>query len=66
MKKKNRVYPPGVKVYFSDDESKQLLERLKTDAQKYKISVSKLIYFAVEYGLGYVEAGFDDMKPKAR
>ncbi len=66
MKQTKRVYPPGVKVYFSDAESQKLLERLKQDSKKYKVSVSKIILFSIEFGLPYVESSFDDMKPKPK
>ena len=64
MPTKKRVYPPGTKVYFPDKESQELFKRLKQDAKKYHTSISKLILYSVEYGLGYVEASFEDMKPK--
>ena len=62
MPTKKRVYPPGTMVYFSDKESQELLKRLKQDAKKYHTSVSKLILYSIEFGLGYVETSFDDMK----
>jgi hypothetical protein len=61
---KNRKILPSIRVYFQPD-SKKLLEQLRADAKKYRVSLSTLVFYCIEYGLGYVEASFDDMKKTA-
>ena len=64
MSKKIKA-PPSAKIYFPDKESQELLKRLKQDAKKYRVSLSKLLFYAIEYGIGYVEGSFDDLiKPQ--
>lgn len=55
---------PGTKVYFPDKESQELFKNIKRIAKKYHMSVSKIILYSIEFGLGYVEASFEDMKNK--
>lgn len=58
---KKRKILPSIRVYFQPD-SKKLLEQLKADSKKYRVSLSTLVFYCIEYGIGYVEASFDDLK----
>lgn len=60
IKKNTRTFPPAVKIYFGKGE-KHLLEALKKDAKKYRLSVSALAFYALEAGLGFVEKHFDEL-----
>ena len=55
---------PSIRVYFQPD-SKDLFKRLKDDAKKYRVSLSTLVFYCIEYGLGFVESSFDDMKKQS-
>jgi hypothetical protein len=58
---KKRKLLPSIRVYFQPD-SKKLLEQLRVDAKKYRVSLSTLVFYCIEYGIGYVEGSFEDMK----
>lgn len=62
-KKLNR--PARLQVYFGQGR-KDLLTILKRDAKKFRVSMSDLIFFSIEYGIGHVEEHFNTMRSKSR
>ena len=62
MPKQNK--PPSIEVYQGAND-KPLFNRLKRDAKKYKVSLSKLAVMSIEAGLGVIEHHFDELQSKS-
>lgn len=53
-------------VVYLDKDNKSLLDALKRDAKKYRVSVSAMASFAMQAGLPFVEAHYEKIYSKGK
>jgi len=53
-------------VVYLDQGDKPLLDALKKDAKKYRVSVSAMASYSMQAGLPHVEAHFEKLSAKAK